>query len=145
VRGWRRHVRGGREAVLCVRIAGAIPLIWLGVHLWPLPEAMGWLTPRRPSTRPLPPERILHLAELLLDRSLFGIRATCLLRSLVLYRFLRESGVDVRLHLGVSSEKGTLSGHAWLTRNGHPWLESSDPGDRFVEVICFPKMDVNSD
>jgi hypothetical protein len=140
VRGWRRHVRDAREAILCARVAVAIPLIWVGIHLRPLPAALGWITPRRPSTRPLPPERVLHLAGLLLDRHPFGIRPTCLLRSLVLYRFLRESDVGVRLHLGVCSEGGSLTGHAWLTLDGKAWLEAADPAERFVEVLCYPAM-----
>jgi hypothetical protein len=131
-------VRDVREAILCARVAIAIPLIWVGVHLRPLPEALGWLTPRRVSERPLPPERVLHLTGLLLDRRLFGIRATCLLRSMVLYRFLRESGVAVRLHLGVRSDGDALTGHAWLTLDGRAWLEAADPGKRFVEVVCYP-------
>src|SRR5947209_20634029 len=43
---WRRHVRNAREAALCVRVAGSIPLIWLALRLLPLPRLLAWLTPR---------------------------------------------------------------------------------------------------
>lgn len=138
MRHWRRQIHNAQEAILCARVAGAIPLIWVGVHVRPLPQALRWITPQRSSSRALPPDRVLHLVDLLLDRSLFGIRATCLLRSLVLYRFLRETGLDVRLHLGVASDHGSLSGHAWLTQDGHPWLERTDPRPQFVEVVSYP-------
>jgi hypothetical protein len=85
-------------------------------------------------------ERTVDLASRVLDRSLFGIRATCLLRSLVLYRVLRESGIAVRIHLGVARDGSSLSGHAWLTRDGHSWLEPADPASHFRVVLSYPDL-----
>jgi len=129
------------EAALCARIAGAVPLIWIGIHAMPLPRALAWITPRRATPRATRPERILELADRLLDRRPFGIRPTCLLRSLVLYRFLREADVPVRLHLGIAWEAHTLSGHAWLTHNDRPLLEATDPADRFTVVLAYPPVE----
>jgi hypothetical protein len=138
MRGWRRQVRNAAEAALCLRIAGAIPLIWIGVHLLPLPAALAWITPRRPAERPIAPQRVRHLAGLLLDRNLLGIRPTCLLRSLVLFRFLRESGASVRVHFGVAVAGRALTGHAWLTEDDTPILEAVDPTGRFTVVLSHP-------
>jgi hypothetical protein len=138
MRRWRRHLRGAGEAALCLRIAGAIPLVWAGIHVLTLPRALRWLTPRRTSPRPAPPERVVYLAGALLDRGLFGIRPTCLLRSLILYRFLRESGVPARVHFGVAFEGGALTGHAWLVLDDQPFLEATDPAERFTVVLSHP-------
>ena len=138
MRRGRRPFRNVREAVLCARIAGAVPLIWAAVHALALPRALAWLTPRLTSRRPLATERVLQLADRILDRRPWGIRPTCLLRSLVLYRFLRENGAPARIHFGVTSEETTLTGHAWLTLHDQPLLENSDPSLRFTVVLSYP-------
>jgi transglutaminase superfamily protein len=183
---WRLHLTNAAEAVLCLRIAGAIPLIYFAARLLPLPHTLRWVTPRRlrfadcgsriggtrqdrpheddtgadasssfrpyPScsvvpirnpqsairNSPVPPDRVLYLVDLILDRRLLGIRPTCLLRSLVRYRFLRESGACARLHLGVAREGQKLAGHAWLTIAGSAFLEPSDPTDRYTTVLSYP-------
>jgi hypothetical protein len=47
-------------------------------------------------------------------------RTRCLVRSLMLYRLLRERGVPVGLRLGLRPSADGLQGHAWLTLDGHP-------------------------
>ena len=51
-------------------------------------------------------------------------RYTCLRRSVVLYHLLRRAGRDVSLSIGVrKSGAGALQAHAWLVRDGAPYLE----------------------
>src|SRR5262249_35664495 len=150
---WRAHIRNAAEAVLCVRIAIAIPTIWLATRVLPLPRTLRMLTRRRTTTaqrrttndrpgrcqgavvgrsslggrrRPISPDRVLFLVDLLLDRRVLGIRPTCLVRSLVRYQFLREGGTCARLHLGVMRDGPVLTGHAWLTIAGSAFLEPTD-------------------
>ena len=65
-------------------------------------------------------------------------RKPCLYRSLLLYKFLRENGLPVRIHFGVIKTGEGLIGHSWLTLDGKPFLESGDPGERFVVTFSFP-------
>jgi hypothetical protein len=62
----------------------------------------------------------------------------CLVRGLVLYRFLRGAGVDVTLAFGVGEVAGATAGHCWLELNGSPFLEGSDPRQRFTRMYSFP-------
>lgn len=43
-----------------------------------------------------------------------GLRPSCLARSLVLARVLREEGHDARLVFGVRSGNGDVEGHCWV-------------------------------
>lgn len=71
-------------------------------------------------------------------------RSTCLKRSTVLYALLREMGEDIALHIGVRrGEDGAFLAHAWLMRDGAPYLEpvSSDPSTYRV-IAAFPEAAV---
>jgi hypothetical protein len=61
-----------------------------------------------------------------------------MLRSLILFRFLREAGVPVRVHFGVAREGTDLKGHSWLTLDGRPYAEATDPSPHFQVVYSFP-------
>jgi hypothetical protein len=51
-------------------------------------------------------------------------RHTCLKRSAVLFYLLRRAGRPVELCIGVRRDNdGKLTAHAWLTRDGHAYLE----------------------
>lgn len=53
-------------------------------------------------------------------------RHTCLKRSAVLYHLLRKAGRPVELWIGVRRDhanEGSLAAHAWLVRDGVPYLE----------------------
>jgi len=67
-------------------------------------------------------------------------RHTCLRRGVVLYWLLRRSGRPVELRIGVRREAGAaLAAHAWLMKDGAPYLEP-DPSHsaRFTEIARFP-------
>lgn len=65
-------------------------------------------------------------------------RKTCLTRSVVLFHLLRRSGVPVELCIGVKREQDGMAAHAWLVREGAPYLELETPS---YEVIAkFPAM-----
>lgn len=67
-------------------------------------------------------------------------RFTCLKRATILYALLKRSGVDVQLHIGVRREPDrTIAAHAWLMRNGRPYLEPSGSAFGTFQVItAFP-------
>jgi len=67
-------------------------------------------------------------------------RYTCLRRSVVLYHLLRRAGRPVSLAIGVrKSGAGALQAHAWLVKEGAPYLEV-DPAHSagFAEIARFP-------
>jgi hypothetical protein len=67
-------------------------------------------------------------------------RHTCLKRGVVLYWLLRRAGRPVALHIGVRRDgAGALAAHAWLVKDGAPYLEQ-DPAHsaRFTEIARFP-------
>lgn len=70
---------------------------------------------------------------------------SCLKRTVVLYHLLREAGRPVELWIGVRREKGSdeaLAAHAWLVRDGAPYLER-DPGVPLAHTMIarFPDPD----
>jgi hypothetical protein len=68
-------------------------------------------------------------------------RYTCLRRAAVLYFLLRRAGRPVELWVGVRRvPAGALDAHAWLVRDGRPYLES-DPGHagRYTVIARFPE------
>jgi hypothetical protein len=69
-------------------------------------------------------------------------RHTCLRRAAVLYGLLRRAGRPIELVIGVRRDAGTagrLSAHAWLERDGAPYLEA-DPAiaARHTVIARFP-------
>ena len=50
-------------------------------------------------------------------------RYTCLGRSAVLYHLLRRAGHPVELWVGVRRDVAHAAEHAWLVRDGQPYLE----------------------
>ena len=66
---------------------------------------------------------------------------TCLRRTAVLFYLLRRAGRPVELWIGVNhNDVGAIAAHAWLVKDGTPYLESeSDPLDRFRVIARFPE------
>jgi Transglutaminase-like superfamily len=82
--------------------------------------------------------RIIRMTDLLLERRVALLRPSCMLRSLVLYRFLREAGIPVQVNFGVARDGDALKGHSWLTLDGVPYAEPADPTSRFRIVYRYP-------
>ena len=56
-------------------------------------------------------------------------RYTCLGRSAVLYHLLRRAGHPVELWVGVRRDVAHAGEHAWLVRDGRPYLEYEQRDD----------------
>jgi hypothetical protein len=71
-------------------------------------------------------------------------RHTCLKRAAVLYYVLRRAGRPVELWIGVRRDGAQPAGvgaHAWLMRNGAPYLEPGDHSWRqHVPIVRFPDV-----
>jgi hypothetical protein len=102
-----------------------------------------WLgrDPAKPLAGPVDDAALASWVDRIL-RSLGGPwRYTCLRRSAVLYHLLRRAGRPVELWLGVRRDSaGALAAHAWLVRDGRPYLEPqpSHPASHTV-IARFPE------
>ena len=64
------------------------------------------------------------------DRVLGATKATCLVRSVVVQRFLDDNGEPVELLIGASSPKAGFRAHAWLAR-----AAEADAGQGFTVMM----------
>jgi hypothetical protein len=69
------------------------------------------------------------------------VRTGCLVRGLTLYHFLRRAGVDVSLSFGVGRVGDGFTGHCWLVKDGHPFLEQGRPDLNYVETLRLPVVE----
>lgn len=123
------------EVLLLLRIgafASAVPLL---MRL-PLPKLKRVLEPREQARFSRPPsrDRVIRNVDRVLIRGRPLVRPGCVTRAVTLYFFLRRAGEDVDLCFGMGRVNGGYTGHAWLAKDGAPFLEESDPRGRFVET-----------
>jgi hypothetical protein len=91
-------------------------------------------------------DKIVKYTDYFISRSPWTGQNNCLKRSLVLFHFLRKSGIDVQLCLGVRYRVDpdrlpgdALEGHAWLLHNGNTFLEKRAAVTKTYRVTyCFP-------
>lgn len=121
---------------------GALLVIPPLLHLTSLERLAGRLGAggSRPSP-PLPLERVVGWVDILLHRLPWPWRFTCLKRAAVLYALFRRSGMQVELWIGVRRDSdGALAAHAWLVRDGAPYLEAlADSLSTFQVIARFPE------
>jgi hypothetical protein len=98
-----------------------------------------------PAARPVRRQRSVEraaiafsLTEGLLRSRFFPFRRTCLRRSLLLAHLLRRSGIEVKIALGVDPRGGNFRGHAWLCREGKPFLEPDEEWRRHTAMFYLP-------
>jgi hypothetical protein len=108
-----------------LRVAGACLVIPPALRLLPLDRLVERLgrqrSPRRPDA--VQQQAIMERVDALLGRLPPPWRKTCLTRSVVLYHLLRRSGVPVELCIGVRRDDQEFAAHAWLEREGRPYME----------------------
>jgi hypothetical protein len=125
---------GALEALEMVGWSLALPIL---KHMLPTGRLAGVLwTPSRPP-RSESRERAVVAASARLTRLRPGLRANCLERSLLAYRFLARAGADPRLVLGVGTLDGAVVGHAWVTLDGDPVHESREAVSGFTPLVEF--------
>ncbi len=79
--------------------------------------------------------------ERILRSPFFPVRRTCLRRSLLLAHLLRESGIETAVCFGVRERGGSLEGHAWLAREGSPFLEREETWKDYALIFTLPRED----
>ncbi len=127
-----------------LRAAAAAAVIPPLLNLTSFARIASWLG-RKPSRAPgkldgLDDASLARWVDGLLRRLPGPWRRTCLKRAAVLYHLLRRAGRPVEIWIGVRRDAvGALAAHAWLVRDGAPYLESEPEAPRIHAVIArFP-------
>ena len=153
---FRRNFRSFRDVRLFARIFIFITLLPVLFRVMSIPGLMNRMSGSR---RPMSLDssrieeeiaRVVKYVDYILGRDIWIYRRTCLKRSLALYRFLSELGMDLKICLGVRfSEKGPaladgaaareLEGHAWLISAGRVFLEKdASLAQSYSTTYTFP-------
>ena len=84
--------------------------------------------------------KTVGFVDTLLRYRIFQRYGKCLLRSLILFRFLRLQGWPVEIHFGVRKDlKDTnkITGHSWLVLNSQPFLENEDQQGSYSTTYSY--------
>lgn len=107
---------GGRVA-LALRVWASYALVRAGMRRRPLPVAVSRLgRAGRGRARRHSPERLAWVVHRCLRVG--GFRATCMTKSLVLFRLLRRQGDDAEVVIGLPRRPTDPTAHAWVEIDG---------------------------
>jgi hypothetical protein len=137
-RATRLLVRSPRDAALSARMALWVVLASCFARLMPLPRAHQLVSARlraRPAGSDTP-ARLAQAIDRVLGLELFMFKRSCWRRALVLHRYLALHGFESRVNFGLKKTTGELQGHAWLERDGQPFLE--DDAGAYVVTFSLP-------
>ncbi len=128
-----------RDWWLLLRITGILLILPPLLRWLPLPRTMRILDPGLGSApgRSASPARIIELTQGLLGRNPV-FHDSCLKRSLVLFRLLRQIGQPVIIRFGVTMEGEDIAGHSWLEQSGRPIAERADPYQSYSVIYSYP-------
>jgi hypothetical protein len=146
------------EFQLFLRILILIPIVEVSVKLFSIPRLMNLITPKKTKHNGKLNENYIIVkakkyTDFLLGLNFWIYKPKCLKRSLVLYRVLREAGLDIHICFGVrfngenedSSPHNALEGHAWLIKDGDIFLEKNEEIARTYKMTyCFPNSNVET-
>jgi hypothetical protein len=134
---WTRARRLPASELLFLARVGARATIATGLlRAASLPRVTSLTTRRGPLQLPVPPDdRLVALVDALLAMNRGPLRPNCMLRSLVLLRYLEG---PVVLKVGIRPGVRPVDGHAWVERNGEPVAERSDPRDEYTVTWSWP-------
>lgn len=129
-----------KDIFLFARVSYLFFILSIITYTKPLPEILKSWTPCEPlKLREWDISKIVKYLDLFfkLRVPFFNRRGTCLKRSLILYKFLREKGVEVRINIGVKGDSEKIYGHAWLTLDGKLYLAQLQPQMNEDFKVCF--------
>lgn len=136
----RLAVRSPRDAALAVRMVYWLLAVSVLARVLSLPRAQQVVSAPVRETAPADvrptAERLATAIDRLLALDLWMLRPSCWRRAIVLNRFLALEGIATRIQFGVRPTHQGLAGHAWLDRDGQPFLEHST--DSHVVTFSLP-------
>ena len=123
-----------RRLVLAMRMAAWIAFLTLFGRILSLRTMLRLIDTRRRKSTPMPPERISALVDRIFRADI--LHRSCWKRAAVLRRYLLLNGIDTAVVFGVRKVEEKLAGHAWLERDGRPFLEEREPD--YVVTFRYP-------
>ncbi len=138
-----------QDIILWGRIFALICQLPLLFRLFSIQSLLKLLTPKNTNStvNPNRQERIIKWTDTILGWNFFIFSTSCLKRSLVLYHFLKASGLPLQINFGVrKSAKAAgepwplLDGHGWLSLSGQTYSEKNEPLDTFKLIYSFPPL-----
>ncbi|MCL4473119.1 MAG: lasso peptide biosynthesis B2 protein [Actinobacteria bacterium] len=139
-----KRLKHPRDLWLFLRILILLILLPGQIRRQSLPDLLARLDP---GVGPGPRDQILlektsGFIDSLLNYRFFRRYGRCLLRSLVLFRFLRGQGWPVEIHFGVrktAEGMADITGHSWLVLDGEPFLEDESQRGSFATTMRYPE------
>jgi hypothetical protein len=123
-----------RRLLVAMRMAAWIVFLTIFGRILSLRTMLRLIDTRRRSKARIPPERIASLVDRIFRADI--LHRSCWKRAAVLRRYLLLNGVDTAVVFGVRKGEEKLAGHAWLERDGRPFLEESEPD--YVVTFRYP-------
>lgn len=149
-----KRLKNPSDLWLFLQILSMLTLLPWQIRRLSLPELLSKLSagvsPSRRDEERL--RKTVGFVDSLLKYRFFQRYGTCLLRSLVLFKFLRRQGWPVELHFGVRKAGADavrdrissqpvhfdITGHSWLVLMGEPFLEDRGHAAEFATTYRFP-------
>ncbi len=140
------------DVELFIKIFILLSLLPLLIRLLSLPRLMKFLTPGdvkalKDLNQERTKEKIVRYTDYILSRNLLIYKTICWKRALVLYHYLRKTGINVQICFGVrlpsmESKDKLLDGHAWLKYNGEIFLERDmEMAKTYKVTYIYPEGD----
>jgi hypothetical protein len=123
-----------RRLPLALRMTAWIVFLTIFGRFLSLRTMFRLLDTRRRDAARMPPERIAALVDRVLRADI--LHRSCWKRAAVLRRYLLLNGVETTVVFGVRKGQETLAGHAWLERDGKPFLEEKETD--YVVTFRYP-------
>jgi len=129
-----------KDTVLFIRIACLVLVTPFLVRIKSLPELCDYFTPKNTNGN-YRKEKIIKYTDFLVGWQIPIFTHYCLVRSLILYKLLRENGTNVVINFGVLKDRmNKIGGHSWLTLNGKIYLEDERTIEKFIKIdYTFPR------
>ncbi len=127
-----------RNGWLLTRMLAWRPVLSILKHRLPLPSLVQLVRPRR-GGGPRSPRREHEVISLVrrLYPSPSGSDGHCLVRGLIVYRYLPLAHPEPELVVGVRSQDGETTGHVWVTLDGRPLAEPPLVEAEYVPMLKF--------
>jgi hypothetical protein len=124
-----------RGASVAVRMSAWIAFLGLFGRVLPLRASLRLLDTKTRGPKRVSAERLAAIADGILHHADARHRS-CWKRAAVLRRYLLLNGIETAVVFGVRKGDDKLAGHAWLERDGEPFLEAARPD--YVVTFRYP-------
>jgi len=123
-----------RGASVAVRMTAWIAFLTVFGRALPLRTTLRLLDTRRRGVKRVSAERLAAIVDRIFRADV--VHRSCWKRAAVLRRYLLLNGIETAVVFGVRKGEEKLAGHAWLERDGRPFLEDTEPD--YVVTFRYP-------